>query len=340
MRSCAALAASILLLLALPAAAQAQSNSYTSCAPVGEALLVEVSLTTCADTAALVTALLAQPPDGAASVLTGAGWSALRAQSTDSQNQHDLVAIRGLATLRIRRSGAAPDLDGFAAGRELLFARKTLVGGRRPPKSSALCTSAFLVRLRSGRLGGLSAAHCGGLRTDRTVQRRNAAMRRPPSPGIVLGRVLRILTRSKPLDALVLPVLRGANRPASAVIDRGVGHPPWRVIATARPVSGRQICMTGRTSGIDQCGEILGARARRAERLVSREAGVVVRCTTIMAAEGDSGGPIYTAPAEDGTVRAIGIATLIVRPAGDRMCFTAINPVLNGLGAKLVTATG
>jgi len=339
MRARATLLTAMLLALAVPTAARAQTGAYTPCEPIGDAILVEVSAASCEDAAPIVRALLAQPPDAAASVLSGVGWSPLRARRAAANGQHDLVAIRGLATLRVRRQGTAPDLDGWSAGRELLFARKRLVGGRPAPRDSSLCTSAFIVRLRSGRLGGLSAAHCGGLRRkDRTVQRRNVALRRAPAPGIVLGRVLRILTRSEPYDALMLRIPQGANRPASAVIDRGINAPPWRVVATAQPRSGRRICMTGRTSGIDRCGQILGSRARRAERAVSRWAGVRVRCTTIQAAQGDSGGPIYTAPAADGTVRAIGIATLIVRPAGDRMCFTPIEPVLRGLGARLVAA--
>ena len=336
MRARATLSAAVLLLLALPAAAQAQADAYTSCPLVGDAIVLGVSGTTCEDVTPVVSALLAQTPDAAESVLAGAGWTALRARRAAADGQHDLIAIRGLATLRLRRSGAAPDLDGWQAGRELLFARKRLVGGRPAPNGSALCTSAFLVRLRSGRLGGLSAAHCGGLRKDRTVQRRNAALRRPPAAGIVLGRVQRILTRSRRLDALVLPVTQGANRPALPVINRGIGRPPWRVVGTEQPRSGRTVCMTGRTSGIDECGRL---RGRGVHRLVSRWAHVTVHCTQIRAAQGDSGGPVYTAPAADGTVRAIGIVTLIAPILGDIMCFTPIDPVLKHLGAKIVAAS-
>jgi len=338
MRARAILSAAVLLLLALPvqARAQAPAGAYTPCPLVPGAIVFEVSGTTCEAASPLVSALLAQPPDGAAAVLAGAGWSPLRARPTSASGQHDLIAVRGFATLRLRRSGAAPDLDGWQAGRELLFARKRLVGGRPAPRGSALCTSAFLVRMRSGRLGGLSAAHCGGLRRDRTVQRRNAALRRPPAPGIVLGRVLRILTRSKPLDALLLPVTQGPNRTPMAVVNRGIDRPPWRVAGTAQPRSGRRVCMTGRTSGVDRCGRLRGSGVRR---LVSRWAKVTVRCTDIQAAQGDSGGPVYTAPAPDGTVRAVGIVTLIAPVLGNIMCFTPINPVLRGLGAKLVAAS-
>jgi hypothetical protein len=338
MRVVVLLATATVMLLAVPAGAHAQAELYTSCEASGEATLVQVAGTTCESAAGVVAVLLAAPPGSAAAVLAAVGWSPLRARDA-GDNEHDLVAIRGLETLRIRRRGAAPDLDGWEAGRELLFARKRLVGGRPAPKGAVLCTSAFLIRLSSGRLGGLSAAHCGGLRSDRTVHRRNAALRRPPAPGIVLGRVLRIVRRTKPLDALVLRVPRGASRPASPVIDRGISRPPWRVVATAHPLANRSVCMTGRTSGIDQCGQILGTEVRRAERFVSAFAGSRVRCTSIVARQGDSGGPVYTAPAADGTVRAIGIAAIVVRPSS-RMCFTPIKPVLSALRARLVLPPG
>jgi len=62
-----------------------------------------------------------------------------------------------------------------------------------------------------------------------------------------------------------------------------------------------------------------------------------VRCTTIGAREGDSGGPVYTAARDDGTVYAVGITTLVVGPRA-RMCFTPLEPVLDALNATLVTA--
>jgi hypothetical protein len=222
------------------------------------------------------------------------------------------------------------------AGRELLFARGTLVGGQPPPRGAALCTSAFLIRL-GGHPGGLSAAHCGGTRRDGTTQRNNAALRRPPQPGIVVGRVQRNLKRRRPLDALVLPVPSGPARPSAAVVDRGVSRPPWFVAGVGRPQSGRRVCFTGRTSGADRCGEIVDASRRRAELLLSAFAGTAVRCTTIRAREGDSGGPVYTAPRRNGTVYAVGITTLVVGPRA-RMCFTPLRPVLSALGATLVTA--
>ncbi|MDX6719128.1 MAG: hypothetical protein QOJ63_1382 [Solirubrobacteraceae bacterium] len=331
------------LLAVFAASARAQSSVdsyvYTPCAGAGAATVVEVIGAPCSDAEAVAAQVVAAPIDGAAGVLLAAGWTPLRAQSTDDASAHDVLATRRTAALRIRRTGPAPDLDGWEAGRELILARKQLVGGKPVPSGAVLCTSSWLVRLGGGSLGGLTAGHCGGLRKDRTVQRRNVGLRRPPQPGIILGRVKRILTRTRPLDALLVPVPALANRTALAVVDRGVTRPPWTVAGLAQPTAGRAVCFTGRTSGVDQCGSIDSRRARAAERIVSVFAGVLVRCTTIRGREGDSGGPVYTAPRADGTVRAIGIVTLVVGET-ERMCFTPLAPVLDGLGARLVTGAG
>jgi hypothetical protein len=329
------LAIAALLLGAAPALAQAPLGEYTHCDAIGEASVIDVSGATCPEAQTIAAALLAAPAADGGDVLRAAGWAPLRALVADG-GAHDIVATRGRAALRIRRPGTAPDLDGWAGGRELLFARQTLVPGARVPSGAVLCTSAFLVRLPAGRLGGLSAAHCGGTRSDGTVQRRNAALRRPPEPGVVLGRVVRNLKRTRPLDALVLPVRSAPDRPATAVIDRGVSRPPWSVAGFAQPFAGRKVCFSGRTSGIDQCGSILGSGARSGERVLSTLSGSVVRCTNIHAREGDSGSAVYTPPRADGSVRAIGIAVIVVGPSA-RMCFTPLAPVLGALRAKLVT---
>ncbi len=328
-------AIAVAALLASAASAGAQSQ-YTPCELAGDAALVEVAVASCEDARAVATALATEPGNRSEVALRGAGWTPVRAAATDNRRHYDLIAIRGRASLRIRRSGAAPDIDGWAAGRELLFARGRLVGGRPPPRGAAVCTSAFLIRL-GGHPGGLSAAHCGGTRRDGTTHRRNAALRRPPQPGIVVGRVQRNLARTRPLDALVVPVPSGPGRPSAAIVDRGVSRPPWFVAGVGRATSGRRVCYTGRTSGVDRCGQIVDASRRRAELLLSAFAGTRVRCTTIRAREGDSGGPVYTAARRDGTVHAVGITTLVVG-AQARMCFTPIEPVLSALRATLVTA--
>jgi hypothetical protein len=329
-----------LVAFALPTQAQAiVSYAYTSCSSVGEASIVQVKGAPCAEAEMLAGDVAGATTGEEAAVLRAAGWAPLRALPTDSADtSHDLVATRGTAALRIRRSGPSPDLDGWAAGRELLLARRTLVGGKPVPKGAVLCTSSWLVRLPNNHLGGLTAAHCGGLRQDGTVQRRNVVLRRSPQPGIVLGRVQRILTRSLPLDALITPIPSGVTRSRSPVVDRGITRPPWRIVGVAKPTAGRSVCYSGRTSGVDQCGRIVSSRARAGEALLSAFAGVLVRCTTIRAREGDSGGPVYTAPGSNGAVRAVGLTTLIIGDSA-RMCFTPLGPVLRGLGAKLAVAS-
>ena len=340
MRSLLTILVAALALSAAPAQAQtpAVTYAYDHCADSGGASVVQVVGAPCAEAEALAAQVAAAPSAGVAGVLLAAGWTPLRARAT-SRGRYDVVAVRGSAALRIRRRGPVPDLDGWEAGRELLFARGRLVPGGRPPDGAVLCTSAFLVRLAGGTFGGLSAAHCGGVRSDHTVHRRNAARRRPPQAGIILGRVQRILMRSQPLDALAVPIPSGANRSRVPVVDRGVSRPPWRVAGLARPLDGRAICFSGRTSGIDQCGQIAGRRARGAEALLSAFSGRLLRCTTLRARPGDSGGPVYTAPRADGTVRAVGIVAVVVGDAA-RMCFTPLGPVLRGLNAQLVGASG
>ena len=327
------------LLTCVATASSAALGEYDLCPTVGDEQVVAVSGAACQDVAAVATAIAAAPADQTVTVLRAAGWKPLRTQVSEDGRAFDLVAIRGRTALHIRRPGAAPDLDGWMAGRELIFSRAKLVGGKPPPRGTVVCTSAFLVDLR-GHPGGLSAAHCGGTRSDGTTHRRNAALRRPPQPGIVLGRVQRNLRRTRPLDALVVPVPSGPTRPSADVVDRGVTKPPWFVIGAAKPEPKRRVCFSGRTSGIDQCGVILsGAAARRTNRFARRQARVRVVCTSIPAREGDSGGPVYTRPRGAGTVRAVGITTLVFG-LFQTMCFTPIAPILDGLNATLVTAGG
>ena len=323
-------------LLTCAAPASAQLGDYSACETVGDATLVGVSGASCQAVRPVVASVVGASPGQSASLLRAAGWTPLRAAANDAGTAFDVVATRGYSALRIRRPGDAPDLDGWMAGRELIFARGTLVGGRPPPRGAVLCTSAFLIRL-GGHPGGLSAAHCGGLRRNRTTIRRNAALRRPPQAGIVLGGVQRNVRRTKRLDALVVPVPSGASRPSAAVVNRGISQPPWFVTGTARPLGKRRVCYTGRTSGVDQCGVILSGAAAGINRDASRRAGTRVTCTSIIAREGDSGGPVYTRPGSNGTVRAIGITTLVYG-LFQTMCFTPILPVLDALNASLATA--
>ncbi len=344
-RSAARLAACVLVLagaLAGAAGARAAAGAYTPCPPVAGALIIDVSGPGCPEAQVLAGALAAGPAADAAAVLAAAGWTPLRALSTRNRLAYDLVATRGLDAVRFRFPGAVPNLDGWAAGRELIFARQTL-RPNVPLRAAALCTSSFLIRL-AGRLAGLTAGHCGGLLANGTTNRRNVALRRRPQTGTVLGRVERNLERTTQLDALVAPVPTGPLVPASDVIDRGTSRPPWFVTGSAAPYPGSRVCFSGRTSGPDQCGQIVaGPAATRLERLVGSVEHKVVRCATMPARPGDSGAPVYTAPTPDGTVQAVGIATLaltgpLFRLLHLRVCFTPLAPVLAALGAELVPA--
>ena len=115
--------------------------------------------------------------------------------------------------MRLRLPGAVPDLGGWTADRELLFSRRTLVGGAKPPDDSTVCTSRSSCG-SAAHLGGLTAAHCSGLTKTGQTARRNAALRRPPQPGIVLGSVQRNLAPARrPIDVMVLPVPSGPVAP-------------------------------------------------------------------------------------------------------------------------------
>jgi hypothetical protein len=319
----------VLALLAAAAPAGAQLGEYSACPAAGDAMFVEVSRASCADAQAVAIALTAVPATSTEAALAATGWTPLRVAANDFQESYDTVATRGLAALRIRRRGPAPDLDGWMANRELVFSSAKLVPGAPAPSGSTLCTSSFLIRLGT-RLGGLSAAHCAGVTKTGVTRRRNAALRRPPQPGIVLGSVRRNLARrAKTLDALVLPVPQGAGRPAAAVVERFIWRPPWFVRGTAKPLLGRRVCYAGVTSGPDNCGKIV--HAYPGTRGLS--------CTSITAREGDSGAPVYTYPAADGTVRAVGIANIVFGLL-QSMCFVPIEPVLDALAARLVTSAG
>ncbi|MBW3607435.1 MAG: S1 family peptidase [Actinobacteria bacterium] len=315
-----------LAMLVVVAPANAQAAAYTACQKAGDAKIVDVSGATCDEARAVAAALAGVAPANVEAVLRAQGWAPLRAAATGYDESYDLFATRGRAALFLRRGGAAPNLDGWTAGRELVFSRLPLVGGATVPQGSAACTSGFLIRL-GRRLGGLSAGHCAGLTRKRTTLRRNGALRETRQVGLVVGGVRRNLWRKRRgRDALVLPAPSGPGRSATPVVDRGILAPPLFVAGSARPQLGRRVCLTGRSSGIDQCGRII--------RSYPGTGGIP--CTTISASGGDSGSPVYTAPRADGTVRAVGIAVLVFGPF-QSMCFEPIGPVLRGLDATLVT---
>jgi hypothetical protein len=328
----AAIVLSVTLALAGAATAGARVLPYTPCQKTGGAILVEVSGATCDDARAVANALSGVPVGGVEAVLGAQGWTPLRATATGYHDSYDLFALRGRSALWLREPGSPPDIDGWSAGRELLFARSPLVGGELAPPGTAVCTSGFLIRLRKS-LAGLSAGHCGGLTRTRRTLRRFSALRTSTPVGLVLGGVQRNLWRkrargrSRRIDALALPAPSGPGRFSAPVIDRGILGAPLFVAGSARPRLGREVCFAGRTSGTDLCGDIIESYPGTGG----------LPCTTITADLGDSGSPVYTPPAADGSVRAVGIATLVFGPFRS-MCFTPVGPVLDALDARLATA--
>jgi hypothetical protein len=317
--------------LAAAPSAGARPRPYTPCEKTGGAIIVEVSGATCDDARAVATGLAGVPPAGVEAALRAQGWTPLRATATGFDDSYELFAMRGLAAVWIRERGAPPDLDGWSAGRELLFSRAPLLSGSEPADGTAACTSGFLVRV-GGHLAGLSAGHCAGLTRSRRTLRRDAALRDAKLVGLPLGGVQRNLwrkrgSRSSRIDALALPAPSGPGRTSANVIDRGILGAPLPVVGSARARLGHQVCFSGRTSGTDLCGEVI--------RSFPGTGGLP--CTTITADFGDSGSPVYTPPAADGTVRAVGIAVLVFGPL-QSMCFTPIGPVLHAMQAELVTA--
>ena len=331
-RAAASTLFAIAMLLAVAATAGARARPYTPCEKTGGAIIVEVAGATCDEARAVATALAGVPAAGVAGVLLAQGWTPLRASATGYDDSYELFALRGRAALWLRERGPAPDLDGWSAGRELLFSRDQLVAGAPAPTGTAACTTAFLISL--GRhLAGLSSGHCAGLTRSRRTLRRHTALRTSTPVGLVLGSVQRNLWRkrsrgrSRRLDALALPAPSGPGRFSAPVVDRGILGAPLFVVGSARARIGREVCFAGRTSGTDLCGDVIESFPGTGG----------LPCTTITADFGDSGSPVYTPPAADGTVRAVGIATLVFGPF-QSMCFTPIGPVLDALNATLVTA--
>src|SRR5436190_8071148 len=123
MRSLSPILAAIASLLPGAAAGQGQSGAglasyvYQPCAAAEPATIVAVAGAPCAEAEDVAGQVLAAAPDGAEAALRAVGWTLVRARASDGGSEHDLVATRRGAALRIRRPGPAPDVDGWEAGR-------------------------------------------------------------------------------------------------------------------------------------------------------------------------------------------------------------------------------
>jgi hypothetical protein len=307
------------VLLAAPATAAAD-RSFTAC----DATL-DVARVACE----------AAPAARDAEGLRAEGWTPIAARERDG-GIAEVMAVRGTAVVRVRSAGEVPDVLAVVAGRELILSGRRLVGGQPVPEDTAVCTIAFPVRVGSI-TRALSAGHCAADEETGAIERRFTALRRPPQPGVVLGTIRRSLFVRTSLDALLLRVPSGEGRGAAPFVWRGFSRPPWAVVGAARSLPGRDMAFTGRTSGVDRRGEVAGAAGAAAARVLRRVAGARVVCTTARARQGDSGGPVYTAPSARGTVRALGTSTLVIGSRA-RLCYTPIAPVLDAFDARLVVA--
>jgi hypothetical protein len=190
-------------------------------------------------------------------------------------------------------------------------------------RGASACTAAWIVR-RGGRLFGLTAGHCAR-RSEIAVRVRglDAPPRRPLGPVVWNGDA-----RGGP-DALAFAV---GSATVNQAVERGTKL-PWTVTGwrpTAAQRSGLRVCFSGRTTGRERCGTVVQPRFRRGRRRLV--------CTDLRLRDGDSGGPVYTAPA-DGAVEALGIVT------GSRTnippfthgegCYTPIQGILSAFGATL-----
>jgi hypothetical protein len=313
--------------LALPATAHG-AGAYTTCPEDPD---VDVARVAC--DVALVAADAARESAGDdLRELRRAGWLPLSAR--DRRGRAEVVAVRRTAVLRYRRDGEPPDALAAAAGRELVFSSRALVGGAPVRGEAAFCTSGFTVR-SAGAFRMLTAGHCAADERSGRLVRRYSALRRAPLPGVPLGTVFRSLYPRTSLDAALLRTL--PDRGAAPFVWRSDTRPPWAVVGAARALPGREVCMSGRTSGPDRCGRVAGRSGAAAARLLRELIGARVTCTTIRARQGDSGGPVYTKPRADGTTFALGTATLVIGQRS-RLCFTPIAPVLDAVDGRLLVA--
>ena len=273
------------------------------------------------------------PPAGIEAGLAAQGWTPLRASATGYDDSYDLFALRGHAALWIRERGAAPDLDGWTAGRELLFSRGPLAGGAPAPQRDDGMHLVVSDPAGASASPASASGHCAGLTRGRRTLRRHAALRtsrarwarprrRAAQPVAQAGDVAVTADRRARAARAVRsePHLRARHRP------RILGAPAVRHRQRA-PAAGREVCFAGRTSGTDLCGDIIESYPGTGG----------LPCTTITARPRRQRLARVHAAAADGTVRAVGIATLVFGPF-QSMCFTPIGPVLEALSAKLVTA--
>jgi hypothetical protein len=272
-----------------------------------------------------------------ANALVAAGFTPVHVQQLGSERagftHYGVVAVGFGVTVRYQRTGGAPD-DVYAvnAGERLYFSKA--FGGSLIDTNK--CTAAFTVRFADGRLGQLSAGHCGWeqrrFRHDKTfpfVSRDHGGL-----PFRYLSQVQRNLDMKGRLDALEYDVAPAPGFRITRLVARGLAPPVMLtgVAKLGRLDPGDTVCFSGITSG-EHCGGVRRGTGGKALNGLGRVfEGNRVVCTKAKARHGDSGSPVYTRPSGAGTARAVGIVSLA---AAGSMCFTPLQPVLDALGAQL-----
>jgi hypothetical protein len=185
------------------------------------------------------------------------------------------------------------------------------------------CTGAFVLKLAySPYPVGVTAGHCSqNQNLDQPLPvRRGFSGREPTQLGSVID-----FSPVNP-DASIFSIR--AEWGVAQQVERGE-RPPKTVtgwVRTGDQHNGDRVCLAGRTSGGDVCGEIVPNYPFAAEGQ---------RCTNIISGHGDSGGPIYT-DSPGLTTKAIGIASRVGRYVNrGRLCYEPMGRILEHFNATL-----
>jgi hypothetical protein len=259
-----------------------------------------------------------------------AGWRVERIDRfrADGVRVHQTWAVQGAKRIIFVRRGDRPRVSRlvYRAGQALHF-----------PRSDKWCSSNFVLRSRvDGSLFGLTAGHCSHypfFDAAGTFQTEEAQQALGENANVPIGSVIQnIHADGNGPDAMIFTAY-GAGAAAQEIYRRdGQPHRVVGVLPLSRQRKGRVVCYAGYISGFDRCGRIKGQST-----FPSR---VPVTCVSVRSDEGDSGGPVYTAPDRRGRVRAVGIvARWSIGGLGRDTCYTPIQTALQVFGAELPTGS-
>jgi hypothetical protein len=262
-----------------------------------------------------------------------AGWRVTRT---------DRLRIEGVAIHQTWAAEGNKKISYARRGGDLLVSETVYRPGQalRFPRTDGGCTAGFALELPTDDLPlGLAAGHCsdypftdssGTWQTEQVERVRGSGASRKEEPlGSVLLNGLIGGGEAGP-DALIF-ALDGARYGAQQ-IERG-SRPLLDVagwLPTAKHEKGRTVCFFGRMTG-ERCGKIDFTVPLIAQEVIC----VQLKRNVI---PGDSGGPVYTRPA-DGHVQAVGVVLGSIDVPGPfydaELCYTPIERILQTFGARL-----